>query len=110
MGCVEKRLFGFLERDPEVAVFAGIRAFAEVTDDDLGSVNFQGSLDEVDRIGDVIPFFEDCGGLHPLIDSSRAGEAAEAEHEVRLTVIDLIRGGTEEPNKRRAMVGAVFVT
>jgi len=48
--------------------------------------------------------------LHPLIDSSRAGEAAEAEHEVRLTVIDLIRGGTEEPNKRRAMVGAVFVT
>ena len=45
---MEKRLFGFLERDPEVAVFAGIRAFAEVTNDDLGSVNFQGSLDEVD--------------------------------------------------------------
>lgn len=48
MGCVQKGLFGFLERDSEVAVLAGLRAFAEAEDDDFGSVNVQSSLDEVD--------------------------------------------------------------
>lgn len=45
---MQKCLFGFLECEPEVAVFAGLHAFAKAKDDDFGSVNIEGSLDEVD--------------------------------------------------------------